>query len=101
MCWEFSPSNVYLPLTHARTCTHAITPTKQDREAGPQWDCETIVSTFSTLDNHPSVIAEPSLGRRKGGRNKQRGAASAMQGTVVLLVVAILSPTQNPNPTNH
>ena len=24
-----------------------------------QWDCETILSTYSTLDNHPSLIKEP------------------------------------------
>lgn len=49
-------------------------PPYQDREAGPQWDCETIVSTFSNLDNHPSVIAEPSRG---GRRKNKRGAAAS------------------------
>lgn len=53
----------------------------QERDAGPAWDCETIVSTFSNLDNHPSVIAEPSLrGRKKKGAKE---AASGLQGACV------------------
>ena len=26
-----------------------------------RWDCESVLSTYSTLDNHPSVIGEPRL----------------------------------------
>ena len=32
------------------------------------WDCETIVSTYSNLENHPSLIDEPHLGGRRLGR---------------------------------
>ena len=28
----------------------------QEEEARDEWDCETILSTYSTLDNHPSLI---------------------------------------------
>jgi protein LTV1 len=28
---------------------------REEREQ-EQWDCETILTTYSTLDNHPSVI---------------------------------------------
>jgi protein LTV1 len=37
------------------------------------WDCETIVSTYSNLENHPSVIDEPH-GGSGSGRGKRRGA---------------------------
>lgn len=36
------------------------------------WDCETIVSTYSNLENHPSLIDEPhgvGHGKRRGKRN--------------------------------
>jgi len=29
------------------------------RDKRPQWDCESIVSTYSNMDNHPALIAEP------------------------------------------
>ncbi|KAI9905505.1 hypothetical protein PsorP6_014106 [Peronosclerospora sorghi] len=35
---------------------------RQERE---RWDCETIVSTYSTLDNHPKVLQEAIPTRRK------------------------------------
>lgn len=42
------------------------------------WDCETIVSTYSNLENHPSVIDEHhggsgSSGKRRGSKNGRRG----------------------------
>ena len=38
-----------------------------------RWDCETIVSTYSNLENHPSVIDEPHGGSGSGsGRGKRR-----------------------------
>ena len=40
-----------------------------------RWDCETIVSTYSNLENHPSVIDEPHGGSGSGsGRGKRSGA---------------------------
>ena len=36
-------------------------PEKQDPLEG--FDCESIVSTYSTLENHPKVIDEPGRGR--------------------------------------
>ncbi|OWZ02118.1 hypothetical protein PHMEG_00026371 [Phytophthora megakarya] len=35
------------------------------REEREKWDCETIVSTYSTLDNHPTVLREEGPTRRK------------------------------------
>jgi len=29
------------------------------RDKRPQWDCESIVSTYSNTDNHPALIVEP------------------------------------------
>ena len=37
------------------------------------WDCETIVSTYSNLENHPSVLDEPH-GGSAAGRGKRRGS---------------------------
>ena len=36
------------------------------------WDCETIVSTYSNLENPPSLIDEPHLGGGRGGKGAQR-----------------------------
>jgi len=37
----------------------------------PKWDCETIVSTYSTLDNHPTLlVAEGGRRRKKKGRGR-------------------------------
>lgn len=38
------------------------------------WDCETIVSTYSNLENHPSLIDEPHGGSR---RKKKKGRGGA------------------------
>lgn len=45
---------------------------QQDRDGPTPWDCETILSTCSNLDNHPSLIVEEG-GKRKGkkGRNNR------------------------------
>ncbi|KAL4114262.1 hypothetical protein PRIC2_014585 [Phytophthora ramorum] len=48
---------------------------REDRE---QWDCETIVSTYSTLDNHPTVLREEGPTRRK--KKKQPLIASIAEG---------------------
>ncbi|KAF4317161.1 hypothetical protein JM18_002610 [Phytophthora kernoviae] len=44
------------------------------REEREQWDCETIVSTYSTLDNHPTVLREEAPKRKK---KKQAVAVTA------------------------
>ncbi|KAG6616504.1 uncharacterized protein IUM83_13015 [Phytophthora cinnamomi] len=48
------------------------------REEREQWDCETIVSTYSTLDNHPTVLREEGPTRRK--KKKQPVIASIAEG---------------------
>lgn len=67
----------------------------RERREEEQWDCETILSTYSTLDNHPSMIsADRSRQKRRvyKGRGRARGledddsaggsvAASSYQGT--------------------
>ncbi|ETV92047.1 hypothetical protein H310_13572 [Aphanomyces invadans] len=45
-----------------------------------QWDCETIVSTYSNLDNHPTVIREPS----KAPKKKTKAQKIAESSTIVL-----------------
>lgn len=39
----------------------------QDRE---RWDCETIISTYSNMDNHPSIINEPAVSSLRFHQNK-------------------------------
>ncbi|KAL3663668.1 hypothetical protein V7S43_011083 [Phytophthora oleae] len=48
------------------------------REEREKWDCETIVSTYSTLDNHPTVLREEAPTRRK--KKKQPVIASIAEG---------------------
>ncbi|RLN90058.1 hypothetical protein BBJ28_00022881, partial [Nothophytophthora sp. Chile5] len=49
--------------------------TRQERE---QWDCETIVSTYSTLDNHPTLLREETpASRRKKQKQQLQGEAAA------------------------
>lgn len=41
-----------------------------------QWDCETIVSTYSNLDNHPSMLGTG----RKARPRRPRGASATATG---------------------
>jgi len=48
------------------------------------WDCETIVSTYSNLDNHPSRIGAPQKpGRKDISQNSHR--ASDLKGPIIFL----------------
>ncbi|KAJ8749161.1 hypothetical protein K2173_018631 [Erythroxylum novogranatense] len=38
---------------------------QESSDESEKWDCETIVSTYSTLDNHPAKIEAPQNGRKK------------------------------------
>ena len=51
------------------------------------WDCETIVSTYSNLENHPSLIDEPHGGSRrkkKKGRGGGDEDVGATEGAAVI-----------------
>lgn len=39
----------------ARAAIQSVAYLAEEREI-PQWDCESVLSTYSTLDNHPSLI---------------------------------------------
>lgn len=41
------------------------------KERDDKWDCETILSTYSNLDNHPSVIDAPSGVKRRSVTKQQ------------------------------
>ena len=43
----------------------------QPRE-GEQWDCESILSTYSNLYNHPKLITLPTPSRKQRCRNRER-----------------------------
>lgn len=54
------------------------TQTKPCNRQAEQWDCETIVSTYTNLDNHPSVLG---TGRKpKPSRPRRAPAATAAAG---------------------
>ncbi|KAJ6336249.1 hypothetical protein OIU78_012777 [Salix suchowensis] len=38
---------------------------EESSDESEKWDCETIVSTYSNLDNHPSKIGAPETARKK------------------------------------
>jgi len=75
--------NTYIPkttLSHTHTLLPPLPLRHQDRDGPTPWDCETILSTCSNLDNHPSLIVEEG-GKRKGkkGRNNMyRGEMPAL-----------------------
>jgi len=47
------------------------------KERNP-WDCESILSTYSNMDNNPAVIG--SSGSRRRGRKKKKGGGSSVSG---------------------
>jgi hypothetical protein len=47
------------------------------------WDCETILSTYSTLDNHPSVIGAPISKNKPRRRDLRKGAFGSRNGSSV------------------
>ena len=44
--------------------------------ARSQWDCESVLSMRSNLDNHPGTLDEPKRGRRRGMGGRVAGASS-------------------------
>ncbi|PRW56768.1 LTV1-like protein [Chlorella sorokiniana] len=53
----------------------------QERE---RWDCESILSLRSNLDNHPGRISEPRTARRPRAASSAAGAGAAAQGLIRL-----------------
>lgn len=49
-----------------------------------QWDCETIVSTYSNLDNHPAKIEAPGAARKKKIAETVSGALNATSHMITL-----------------
>lgn len=54
--------------------TRNRTPSDTGVKQAEQWDCETIVSTYTNLDNHPSVLG---TGRKPKPRRPRRAPAAA------------------------
>jgi protein LTV1 len=50
-----------------------------------QWDCETIVSTYSNLDNHPTLLREESAAKKK---KKSKSSALAALDDAALAALA-------------
>ncbi|KAI9188736.1 Protein ltv1 [Blastocladiella emersonii ATCC 22665] len=49
----------------------------EDKYENEKWDCESILSTYSNLDNHPTVISERGRRRRKREAEAAKAAAAA------------------------
>ncbi|ESR41973.1 hypothetical protein CICLE_v10011488mg [Citrus x clementina] len=50
---------------------------QESSDESEKWDCETIVSTYSNLDNHPAKIIAPGLARKKKLAETFSGALNA------------------------
>ena len=55
-----------------------------DNDVCGQWDCETIVSTLSNLENHPGVIGGPPRRPKRPASSSAGGGASAGPSQIVL-----------------
>merc|ERR1712146_874279 len=52
---------------------------------GEQWDCETIISTYTNTDNHPTILEDSSLSElRKDKRNKNTSKKHPSASSVLL-----------------
>lgn len=63
--------------TSIETCQEYLREVRIDEE----WDCETIVSTYSTLDNHPTLIKDTNTKFRKYKSPHQRALEAEESGT--------------------
>ncbi|KAH9677372.1 protein ltv1 [Citrus sinensis] len=50
---------------------------QESSDESEKWDCETIISTYSNLDNHPAKIVAPGLARKKKLAETISGALNA------------------------
>lgn len=48
-----------------------------------QWDCETILTTYSTLDNHPSIIKDTNNSKNRKKRIERKPKPAAGEGSSV------------------
>ncbi|EEF52666.1 protein LTV1 homolog isoform X2 [Ricinus communis] len=57
---------------------------EESSDESEQWDCETIVSTYSNLDNHPAKIEAPGTARKKKLAETVSGALNAKAHVITL-----------------
>ncbi|XP_065882170.1 uncharacterized protein [Euphorbia lathyris] len=57
---------------------------EESSDESEQWDCETIVTTYSNLDNHPAKIDAPGAARKKKIAETVSGALSASSHVISL-----------------
>ncbi|XVF23237.1 hypothetical protein REPUB_Repub13aG0019400 [Reevesia pubescens] len=57
---------------------------QESSDDSEQFDCESIISTYSTLDNHPGKIEAPELARKKKLAQTVSGALSAKSQVISL-----------------
>ncbi|KAG5246441.1 LTV1 protein [Salix suchowensis] len=57
---------------------------EESSDESEKWDCETIVSTYSNLDNHPAKIGAPETARKKMLSKAVIGALNASSHVIAL-----------------
>ncbi|CAK7346278.1 unnamed protein product [Dovyalis caffra] len=57
---------------------------EESSDESEKWDCETIVSTYSNLDNHPAKIGAPETARKKMLAKAVVGALNASSHVIAL-----------------
>lgn len=89
------PEEVEDPATVAEVMK-SVSYLAEEREE-EQWDCETILTTYSTLDNHPSIIkdANPNKNRKKRERRPRKEAEATSSSSSVVSITEVA--TANPN----
>jgi hypothetical protein len=55
----------------------------------PQWDCESILTTHSTLNNHPTLIREPATGASSRKKRRIANLRQLEQVSIFLLIFAL------------
>ncbi|KAL5780608.1 hypothetical protein ACOSQ2_011345 [Xanthoceras sorbifolium] len=57
---------------------------QESSDESGEWDCETIITTYSNLDNHPGKIGAPEVARKKKLADTMFGALSANNQVITL-----------------
>lgn len=60
-----------------------------------EWDCESVLSTYSTLDNHPKLIKEPGAGFRPRSNRYTRSVEAQYNGDGASSMLSGSSSTRN------
>eukprot|EP00899_Mesostigma_viride_P022528 jgi/Mesvir1/345/Mv22749-RA.1 len=71
-----------------------------EEPAGDAWDCETIISTLSNLDNHPGRISEPSRRKPRKKASEDAAGVQASSGNADRKIIRLTGPHALPSGYN-